>query len=95
MVNYRRVFIPGATYFFMVNLQNRQSTYLIDHIDLLRESFIEVKNKKPYKTDAIVVLPDHLHSTWTLPKGDVDYADHWRQIKSIFTKKNCRSKIVN
>ena len=39
MSNYRRAFIPGATYFFTVNLADRRKTVLFDHIDLLREAF--------------------------------------------------------
>ena len=38
MTNYRRILIPGATYFFTVNLANRRKTFLIDHIDLLRDA---------------------------------------------------------
>ena len=36
--------------------------------------------------EAIVVLPDHLHTIWTLPADDADYAERWRMIKSRFTK---------
>ena len=32
MSNYRRSVIPGGTWFFTVNLQNRQSDLLIRHI---------------------------------------------------------------
>lgn len=38
MTDYRRTLIPGATYFFTVNLANRRKTFLIDHIDLLRDA---------------------------------------------------------
>jgi putative transposase len=65
----------GGTYFFTVTLKNRKASYLTEHIDLLRESMKEVKNKKPYKIDAIVILPDHIHAIWTLPENDVDYVD--------------------
>lgn len=36
--------------------------------------------------DAIVVLPEHLHTIWTLPAGDCDYATRWRLIKSRFSR---------
>jgi hypothetical protein len=38
MTNYRRSFIAGASYFFTVNLAERSSRLLIEHIDWLREA---------------------------------------------------------
>ena len=32
------------------------------------------------------MLPDHLHTVWTLPEGDADYSGRWRAIKSHFTR---------
>jgi putative transposase len=39
-----------------------------------------------FTTDAVVVLPDHLHAVWTLPEGDADFGTRWRQIKSAFSR---------
>jgi putative transposase len=36
--------------------------------------------------NAIVLLPDHLHTIWTLPPGDVDYSGRWNWIKHEFTR---------
>ena len=33
-----------------------------------------------------MLLPDHLHTVWTLPPGDDRYPLRWRQIKSRFTQ---------
>ena len=39
MPSYRRVFVPGATWFFTVNLlERRENDLLMKHIDLLRET---------------------------------------------------------
>lgn len=38
MSRYRRAQVPGATYFFTVNLRNRRSDLLVRDIDLLRET---------------------------------------------------------
>ena len=38
MSNYRRHYVPGGTWFFTVNLQNRQSDLLTRHIDSLRSA---------------------------------------------------------
>lgn len=45
-----------------------------------------VRRCLPFTTEAIVLLPDHLHCVWTLPLGDDDYSTRWRQIKSLFTQ---------
>ena len=44
--------------------------------------------KHPFVIDAMVVLPDHLHCIWTLPREDADFPIRWRLIKSFFTR-NC------
>ena len=36
MPDYRRMRVPGGTYFFTVNLLDRRSRLLVDHIGLLR-----------------------------------------------------------
>jgi putative transposase len=70
MVHYRRNFVPGGTYFFTVTLDDRSSSALIDHIALLRTAFRKTRSERPFVTDAIVILPDHLHAILTLPPGD-------------------------
>ena len=86
MVNYRRARIPGGTYFFTITLRNRRSGLLIKHIDALRSAFREVRRQSPFALVAAVVLPDHLHTIWTLPAGDHDFSTRWRGIKSRFTR---------
>ena len=85
MVQYRRNRVAGGTYFFTVTLWERKSATLIDRIDDLRKAFRGVLKERPFRIDAMVVLPDHLHVVWTLPPGDADYAGRWRMIKSRFT----------
>jgi putative transposase len=87
MIDYRRNFIPGGSFFFTVNLADRRLRLLTEHIDQLRDAFREVRRHHPFTTDAVVVLPDHLHAVWTLPEGDADFALRWRQIKSSFSRK--------
>lgn len=87
MPDYRRVRVPGGTYFFTVNLLERYpNDLLVRHIDVLRESVRRVRCRYPFHIDACVVLPDHLHAIWTLPEGDADYADRWRTIKQHFSR---------
>jgi putative transposase len=86
MPNYRRAFIPGGCWFFTVNLQDRRSRLLTDHIGALREATRKTKRRLPFDIDAWVVLPDHMHAIWTLPPGDSDFPIRWRLIKSHFSK---------
>ncbi len=74
MTNYRRNLVSGGGYFFTVNLADRRSNLLVDHIGELRGAFRYVRQRHPFTLDAIVVLPDHLHTIWTLPDGDADFS---------------------
>ena len=86
MADYRRSRIPGGTYFFTVNVLERKSRLLVEHVELLRDAVRAVKARRPFHIDAWVVLPDHLHAVWTLPEGDADYSGRWRAIKIAFAK---------
>jgi putative transposase len=86
MTNYRRNRVNGGSYFFTVNLADRTSTLLIDHIDLLRSAVSYTRERHSFTVDAMVILPDHLHAVWTLPLNDADYATRWRLIKTMFSR---------
>ena len=86
MPDYRRNRIPGATYFFTVNLLDRRSRLLVAQIDALREAVRHTRAKSPFQIDAWVVLPDRMHCLWTLPENDADFSGRWRAIKTRFAK---------
>ncbi|MBS0581936.1 MAG: transposase [Proteobacteria bacterium] len=87
MRRYVRAKIEGGTYFFTVNLaQRRDSHLLIDRIDALRDAFRTTRRAHPFDIDAIVVLPEHLHTIWTLPEGDTDFSTRWSLIKARFSR---------
>ena len=86
MPNYIRPKITGGTWFFTVNLHNRNNTLLTDHIDKLRAATQKTKRNFPFRIDAFVVLPDHIHAIWTLPDDDHDFSLRWRLIKNHFSK---------
>ena len=92
---YRRARQAGGTYFFTVNLQDRSRRLLTDQIDLLRLSIARVKQSHPFRIDAIVILPDHLHAIWTLPADDHDYATRWRLIKKNFSRQIPKHESIN
>ncbi|HWX86460.1 MAG TPA: hypothetical protein VNZ48_22910 [Xanthobacteraceae bacterium] len=72
MTDYRRNFLAGGSFFVTVNLAERRLRLLTKHIDKLRGAFRETRRHHPFTIDAIVVLPDHLHTVWTLPEGDAE-----------------------
>jgi Transposase and inactivated derivatives len=76
----------GWNVFFTVNLHNRGTSLLVEHIEELREVVRFVKSARPFVIDAWVVLPDHLHAVWTLPRGDANYSIRWQEIKKRFSK---------
>ncbi|KTD06854.1 REP-associated tyrosine transposase [Legionella jamestowniensis] len=84
MVNYRRDKTKGGTYFFTLALQNRQSRLLTKYIKLLGHSFRRAQLNNFFTVDAIVILPEHLHTVITLPDGDANYSTRLRQIKTYF-----------
>ena len=86
MPDYRRNRVPGGTYFFTVNLLDRRSELLVTHIDALKDAVRRVRLRNPFFIDAWVVLADHMHCLWTLPKGDCDFPGRWRAIKTTFSK---------
>ena len=59
---------------------------LVDQIDALRWSFRYVTERRPFRLDAVVVLPDHLHCIWTLPPGDTDFSMRWNLLKGHFSR---------
>jgi putative transposase len=86
MSRYRRARIEGGIYFFTVTLADRSSDLLVRHIDLLREAYKSAQELYPFETLAICVLPDHLHSVWSLPPDDADFPLRWSLIKSKFSR---------
>jgi putative transposase len=86
MPNYRRAFVPGGCWFFTVNAHERGTSLLTDNIAALRDATRMTMRRHPFRIDAFVVLPDHLHAIWTLPPGDADFSMRWRLIKTHFAR---------
>ena len=84
MTAYRRIYQPGACYFFTLVTEQRRPL-LVDNIDRLRRAFRMGMNRRPFRMHAVVVLPDHLHALWWLPDGDHDFSTRWMHIKRCFS----------
>jgi putative transposase len=88
MPEYRRTKVKGGTYFFTVVTFGRQS--ILTHVQVraaLREGIQEVRQSIPFKIEGWVLLPDHLHTIWTLPEDDDNFGSRWAVIKRIVSKR--------
>ncbi|WP_291077121.1 hypothetical protein [Hyphomonas sp.] len=50
MPDYRRLYIPGGTYFFTVTLFNRASDLSVREIGTLRRSWRDIVRRYPFET---------------------------------------------
>lgn len=81
--------MDGGTYFFTVVTCDRKPVFIEDaSVALLTRCFQDTMIKRPFKLDAVVILPDHLHTLWTLPVGDSDFSTRWMLIKGNFSRHN-------
>ena len=92
-MRYRRTREAGGCFFFTVVTWRRQPILVeAGHIRRLRAAFRREMTKNPFIVDAIVILPDHLHTIWRLPEGDADYSGRWSRIKRYFSIGVTRSR---
>lgn len=87
MPNYRRRFMPHATYFLTIVTYRRAQ--LFKHTfarEILRKAIDLCQTRYPFEIPAIVLLPDHFHLMIHLPDGDVNYPMRMGFIKKEFTK---------
>lgn len=92
-MRYRRVFLPGASYFFTLVVHQRAPLFSDAFaIDLFTRAIRKVQTERPFTLEAQVILPDHVHLLWTLPEGDTDYPTRVRLIKATFTRLLLRSR---
>ncbi len=91
MPNYLRPSVTGATIFFTVATARRGDDLLCREVVRLREAVQETRAERPFDIAVWVVLPDHMHAIWTLPKGDKDFSTRWGAIKARFSRKMGRA----
>jgi putative transposase len=86
-MRYRRAKTPGGSYFFtVVTHQRRPILIKPSNVEALRKALATVMQRHPFRIDAFVLLPDHLHCIWTLPPSDNDFSSRWRLVKSSFSR---------
>ena len=88
MPDYRRARQHGGTFLFTVVTYRRR--HIFDQSmgrQILREVVREVRTRYPFKIDAWVLLPEHMHCIWTLPEESSDFSIRWNLIKSHFSRR--------
>jgi putative transposase len=85
MPNYRRYHVPGATYYFHAALLDHSSRLLSDRIGVFRTAWRRTQDELPFTCDTLVILPNGIHTIWTLPTGDSDYSARWQRMKWLFS----------
>ena len=88
MLNYRRTVIPGGTCFFTLVTYRRQNILCHKSIrTALCDAINSTRIKLPFTIDAMVLLPDHLYTVWTLPGDENAYSVRWSRIKRLVTQR--------
>ncbi len=86
MPNYRRDYGGAVWFFTVVSYARRPVLTGAVARDALRAAIGDCRIRFPFRIDAWVLLPDHLHAVWTLPDSDPDYSRRWSVIKRRFTQ---------
>ena len=55
MVNYRRDYTCGGTYFFTVTMKDRTSSYLTTYIQVLGDAFRRARKQAYFTTHALII----------------------------------------
>lgn len=85
-MKYKRSIAKGATFFFTVIAHERRKILCHEsNVVLLKKAFQLVMERHSFDVNAFVLLPDHLHCIWTLPKNDNNFPMRWRQVKGHFS----------
>ena len=96
MADYLRTYLNGGTYFFTVVTYLRFPIFNEEtSVNLLKDCFLSIMKERPFKIDAIVIMPDHLLTIWTLPDEDSGFSIRWQQIKATFSRNYLGEKVTD
>jgi putative transposase len=91
MPNYRRASVPGGVYFLTLVTYRRIPIFRDPaNVISLRRALSQVRREQPFDVVAAVVLPDHMHFLWALPRGDAGFSSRVGRMKILFTRSFAR-----
>ena len=77
----------GRMFFFTIVCSGRRNLLHVEAFrKMLHDAYELTRSERPWRTEAIVLLPNHLHFMWRMPEGDTDYSTRIAVIKTQFTK---------
>ncbi|WP_184675618.1 REP-associated tyrosine transposase [Algisphaera agarilytica] len=86
MPNYRRLWIPGVTYFVTIMTHQRRAIFSNDSsVQLWREAIRQSQQVFPFDVLAGVVLPNHVHLLISLPACEGDLSKRVGLCKAKFS----------
>ncbi len=86
----------GRTFFFTLVTYRRRPLLTTDlGRKLLRDAISTVRKDHPFRIVALVLLPDHLHTVWELPRNDGDYSTRWSLIKGNFSRNWNKHRLIS
>lgn len=86
MPSYRR-YREGNLFFFTLVAHLRRPIFKNAAARrLLKDAIEATRSSLPWTTEAMVLLPDHIHTLWRLPDGDEDYSRRISAMKKRFTR---------
>ena len=89
----RRWYVVRGTDFFTLVACNRRPILCSDPArGYLHEAIAAVQREWPLAWVAILLLPDHLHTVWPLPRGDACYPIRWKRITEDFTHRYLKAR---
>lgn len=84
MPEYRRLKLHGGSYFFTVVTYARKPIFNNPLArDFLHAAWVNTCERFPFITEAVCLLPDHIHCIWTLLENDANYSVRWKEIKRL------------
>src|SRR5882724_7839909 len=87
MPDYRRAYVPGGSFFFTLVTNKRAKLFASERgRNILGSVFRRCQLKWPFTINALVLLPEHAHTIWSLPPDDSNYSTRWAWLKKEFTK---------
>ena len=87
MPNFRRMVRPGGTFFFTLVTAGRRPLFDEQRARVLLGTCLrDQRTTRPFVVEAVVLMPDHFHTMWTLPEDDSDFSIRWSSIKAQFTR---------
>ena len=83
-MNYKRYFIPNSMVFITIVTYNRKQ-FLLEYIDLIKQSLDYAKSKIMFNIVAIAILKDHIHII-IKPKVINEYPNIMKCFKTYFSR---------